>query len=193
MTVRGTIHVSQSDFSILYPNICSFLLKSTANPERALDININASLEFLQLVMPTIPNRIKKAFPNEQLLLTQTNLLEDIPKIDLHKPKDDKWVAARLRIPHEFAWRVAPGLVRKIATKRITEGGGSPDDEIWLHYKPDEGTVEKYNSTVDRRPSKGVKAEPGEQAVEKHDNLVDRTPSKEAKTGPASVQPNTGA
>ncbi|THW09105.1 hypothetical protein D6D25_07800, partial [Aureobasidium pullulans] len=75
MTVRGTIHVSQSDFSLLYPNVCSIFLKASANPERALDINVNASLEFLSMVMPTIPYRIKKAFPNEELLRTQTHHL----------------------------------------------------------------------------------------------------------------------
>lgn len=124
------------------------------------------------MVMPTIPYRIKKAFPNEELLRTQTHHLEDIPTIDMHKPKDEKWMAARLRIPHEFTWRVAPGLARKLARKKVTEGGGSPDDEIWLHCKPVEGTVEKYNSTVDR--------------------LKDRRKSKDAKTVPASVGPNEG-
>ncbi|KAH0368126.1 hypothetical protein KCU65_g4128, partial [Aureobasidium melanogenum] len=177
LTVRGTIHVSQSDFSLLYPNVCSIALKASANPERALDINVNASLEFLHMVMPSIPSRIKKAFPNEELLLKETHHLEDIAQVDMHKPKDEKWMAARLRIPHEFTWRVAPGIARKLARKRMTEGGGSPDDEIWLHYKPVEGTVEKYNSTLDRRkakdpkdpkaapgsvgPNKGTKEEPG--------------------------------
>ncbi|KAK1076095.1 hypothetical protein LTR48_009171, partial [Friedmanniomyces endolithicus] len=49
MTLRGTVHISQSDFSLLYPNICSLFLKMVANPRRALDLNINASLEFLAL------------------------------------------------------------------------------------------------------------------------------------------------
>jgi platelet-activating factor acetylhydrolase len=172
LTVRGTIHVSQSDFSLLYPNVCSILLKASANPERALDINVNASLEFLHMVMPSIPRRIKKAFPNEELLLKETHHLEDIAQVDMHKPKDEKWMAARLRIPHEFTWRVAPGIARKFARKRISELGGSPDDEIWLHCKPVEGTVEKYNSTVDKRKAKDP---------------------KDPKAAPGSVGPNEGA
>jgi len=44
MTVRGSVHVSQSDFSLLYPKISSLLLKMTVNPQRAIDLNINASL-----------------------------------------------------------------------------------------------------------------------------------------------------
>jgi platelet-activating factor acetylhydrolase len=178
MTVRGTIHVSQSDFSLLYPNVCSLFLKASANPERALDINVNASLEFLKLVMPTIPYRIKKAFPNEELLQTQTHHLEDIPTIDMHKPKDEKWMAARLRIPHEFTWRVAPGLARKMARKKITEGGGSPDDEIWLHCKPVEGTVDEYNSTVERKKTKDPE---------------DSKDPKNCKVAPGSVGPNKDA
>lgn len=27
MTLRGTVHVSQSDFSLLYPHVCSLALK----------------------------------------------------------------------------------------------------------------------------------------------------------------------
>ncbi len=51
MTVRGSVHISQSDFSLLYPIVASVLLKMTVNPRRALDLNINASLEFLKQVM----------------------------------------------------------------------------------------------------------------------------------------------
>jgi platelet-activating factor acetylhydrolase len=51
MTVRGSVHISQSDFSILYPWIASVLLKMTVNPRRAIDLNLNASLEFLKQVM----------------------------------------------------------------------------------------------------------------------------------------------
>lgn len=39
-TVRGSIHISQSDFTILYPHVTSFFMKATVNPERAIDLNI---------------------------------------------------------------------------------------------------------------------------------------------------------
>ena len=39
-TVRGSAHVNQSDFSLLYPHLTSFFMKSTVNPERAIDLNI---------------------------------------------------------------------------------------------------------------------------------------------------------
>ena len=47
MTVRGTVHSSQSDFCILYPQLADWLMKMTIDPIRAIDINIDASLEFL--------------------------------------------------------------------------------------------------------------------------------------------------
>lgn len=39
-TVRGSVHISQSDFSVLYDHITSFFFKATVNPQRAIDLNI---------------------------------------------------------------------------------------------------------------------------------------------------------
>jgi platelet-activating factor acetylhydrolase len=39
-TVRGSVHITQSDFSLLYPHLTSFFMKSTINPERAIDLNV---------------------------------------------------------------------------------------------------------------------------------------------------------
>jgi platelet-activating factor acetylhydrolase len=41
LTVRGSVHISQSDFSILYQHISSFFLKATVHPNRAIDLNIS--------------------------------------------------------------------------------------------------------------------------------------------------------
>ncbi|EAT81231.2 hypothetical protein SNOG_11523 [Parastagonospora nodorum SN15] len=41
LTVRGSVHISQSDFSILYRHIASFFLKATVHPNRAIDLNIS--------------------------------------------------------------------------------------------------------------------------------------------------------
>ncbi|KAF2091235.1 hypothetical protein K490DRAFT_10182, partial [Saccharata proteae CBS 121410] len=120
LTVRGTVHISQSDFSILYPHVCSLLLKQTANPKRAMDLNINASLEFLKLALPGSRSAIiDRTMTNEHLL--QLPVLDgQLP--DLHRP-DDKWIAARLKIPHEFRNRVTPSLARKVKRK-MGEGEG---------------------------------------------------------------------
>lgn len=39
-TVRGSVHLSQSDYSILYNHIISLFFKATVNPQRAIDLNI---------------------------------------------------------------------------------------------------------------------------------------------------------
>ncbi|KAJ5020930.1 hypothetical protein J3E73DRAFT_435189 [Bipolaris maydis] len=49
LTVRGSVHINQSDFSILYRHLTSFFMKATVNPERAIDLNVGTSLEFLRL------------------------------------------------------------------------------------------------------------------------------------------------
>lgn len=140
-TVRGTVHVSQSDFSILYPRICSLFLKMTANPNRALDLNISASLEFLKDVMRGNGGgkaMIERSMTNEALL--NTEILEDLPTE--HRP-DDKWIAARLKIPHEFRSRVIPQVVRKIKRKG-NRGQYNPGDEIWMHVRTEAEHVKAW-------------------------------------------------
>lgn len=41
LTVRGSIHISQSDFSLLYKHTVSFAMKATVHPNRAIDLNIS--------------------------------------------------------------------------------------------------------------------------------------------------------
>lgn len=156
MTVRGTIHVSQSDFSILYPNVCSFALKMTADPKRALDVNVNSSLEFLKIVMPGIPDRILDAFPNEGLLCGEEEPLENIPTGELHRPRDEQWTGGRLSIPHEFWWRIMPAAARKAARARSQKKGIDSGSEVWIHRRPDEAVVEKYSANA-RAGSMGKK------------------------------------
>lgn len=184
MTVRGTIHVSQSDFSLLYPHICSLLLKMIANPKRALDININASLEFLRMVMPGIPPRIQRAFPDEQFLENDAKTLDEIPKVMILKP-DDRWMAARLKYPHEFLWRFAPSLARKNAKKRVEEGGGNFTAEIWLHAKPDEQRIKDHSAKHEGHQNKGASVPSNDETHASHRKEV-----KGAGADPASVPSN---
>ncbi|KAI9817138.1 MAG: hypothetical protein M1827_001250 [Pycnora praestabilis] len=135
LTLRGSVHLSQSDFSLLYPHLCSLLLKMTANPKRILDLNINASLEFLKLVMPERISAINRALDNENLLQKET--LDELP--DEHRP-DPKWMAARLKIPHEMSSRLTPNLKRK--AKRL--GASDGEDEIWMHIAPTQEDLRKH-------------------------------------------------
>lgn len=68
-----------------------------ANPRRALDININISLEFLSLVLPPDLAQVNRAFQNENFLETDVSPLSRIPTSDKHKPNEE-WIAMRLKV-----------------------------------------------------------------------------------------------
>lgn len=143
MTIRGTVHITQSDFNLLYPHICSLVLKTTANPRRALDLNINASLEFLRLVSQDSTSRLSHAFPAEGLLDSRISTLDSIPQAQLHRPRE-AWTAARLKIPHEWIYRTAPPLAKMLKKREIVKQGGHVGDEVWVHSKPKEKCIKDF-------------------------------------------------
>lgn len=162
MTVRGTIHVSQSDFSLLYPKICSLALKMTANPQRAIDININATLEFLKLVMPDRISAMNRG-TNEHLL--EVDALDRLP--EEHKPAE-KWTAMRLRVPHELTLRLTPRFVRHYArAKSGRSAARTPDGkvldglydiegpEIWMHVAPTQESLEQKGIKLGKSLTRG--------------------------------------
>jgi platelet-activating factor acetylhydrolase len=156
MTVRGSVHISQSDFSILYPRVSSIVLKTTVNPRRAIDLNVNASLEFLKQVMPARISAMNHG-TNEHLLEITT--LEKLP--EEHKPSD-KYTAMRLHIPHETRIRLTPQWARRYArSKKAKEKNLSmPRDpngkfldelmdiqageEVWMHVAPTKDELKRH-------------------------------------------------
>lgn len=130
MTVRGTVHISQSDFSLLYPRISSLFLKMTADPRRAIDLNINASLEFLKEVMPARISAMNRG-TNEHLL--EVRALDTLPE---EGRPGNKWTAVRLKIPHELRLRLTPRWVREHNRKKGLGGNGGENQEIWMHVAP---------------------------------------------------------
>lgn len=156
MTLRGTVHISQSDFSLLYPNICSLFLKMVANPRRALDLNVNASLEFLDQTLPRELAQVNRAYKNEGLLEAELSPLERIPSSEMHKPKDEKYIAAKLHIQHEWIYRISPKAFRQLKRVKNHSKGKEPtaSDEVWLHMKPSQDSMEEYlRRTTGRSPS----------------------------------------
>ncbi|KAJ9605799.1 hypothetical protein H2200_009648 [Cladophialophora chaetospira] len=133
MTIRGTVHISQSDFCILYPHLADWLMKMTIDPIRAIDLNIDASLEFLARV---IPKEVQDAqaflrrMGNKKML--DSPVLTELPTE--HEP-NKRWMAVRLKIKHEGRKRLIPGA-RKRYWEQITKSGES---EAWLHISPNEG------------------------------------------------------
>ncbi|KAK5168313.1 uncharacterized protein LTR77_006882 [Saxophila tyrrhenica] len=153
LTLRGTIHVSQSDFSIIYPHVCSLLLKMVANPKRALDLNINASMEFLSHVLPKEMSEVSRAYQNEGLLESQVTSLEKVPQNQKLEPRNE-WIAMRLKIRHEWLFRISPTLFRKIRQLRNQQKGEQPDsyDEVWLHVKPSAEAIDQHMQSMDKNP-----------------------------------------
>jgi len=151
MTVRGTVHVNQSDFSLLYPNVCSIFLKMTANPQRTIDINIDASMEFLKIVMPRSIAGINRTSNCERLLETVVVIPNEVPAAEKHRP-GKRWIAARLKISHELQYRLGPEANKRrkerkkliAGANRGMEGFSWPGDEVWMHSAPSEEEMRKH-------------------------------------------------
>lgn len=145
-TIRGTVHLSPSDFPILYPHITSLLLKSMVHPHRAIDLHVDICLTFLDKILPRhFIEPFSHAYP-EQTWLKQLPMqaLEQIPS-GLKKRPTDRFVASRLRIKHEWKYRLAP--TAKIGKKWILsdpEYAEADKSEVWVHHRPVEGKVDKW-------------------------------------------------
>ncbi|KXT03924.1 hypothetical protein AC578_9308 [Pseudocercospora eumusae] len=189
MTIRGTVHISQSDFSLLYPHISSIFLKMVANPRRALDLNINASLEFLDQTLPEDLAIVNRAYKNENLLEAELSPLEKIPTSEMHKPKE-KYIAARLKIRHEWVYRISPKLFRALKRKDAKRHGRSPQlgDEIWLHSKPSKEIVEEYFRRTTGRSESDVEPEKTREFSAEGDSVQPQEPPGGGES--AFAQPN---
>jgi platelet-activating factor acetylhydrolase len=182
LTVRGSVHINQSDFSILYRHMTSFFMKATVNPERAVDLNVGTSLEFIRLVTPDNgggKSIINRCMTDEHIL--ETPLTEETP--DDHRP-DDEWIAARLRVDNPFRRRIASGLQRKFKRniRESTGEGYTTSDEMWCFFKP---TDEKLQEWID-------KEERGEKRIDEgHATVPNR--ERQHSAGPVAHSPNLSA
>ncbi|KAK0731148.1 platelet-activating factor acetylhydrolase, isoform II-domain-containing protein [Lasiosphaeris hirsuta] len=154
VTIRGSTHLSQTDFAVLYPNWTSLLMKTIVNPKRAIHLTAHSALEFLKTTLPSYQTRFNnnsEAWAGERLLskaTSGTKVLSD------HRP-DDKFVATRLKIPHEFSLRLK-GLVSRLRSQDPsvpTDTSGKPlvgllnwgaGNEIWVHQSPTPNDVNHY-------------------------------------------------
>ncbi len=151
-TIRGSTHLSQTDFAILYPNWMSLLMKTIVNPRRAVYLTVHSALEFLRLTLP--PRNVRRltvGWVNEELL--QKVVPETKVSFD-HRP-DDKWIAARLKIENEFWLRLSSWFRRRSrASDGVpTDASGrplagllnwGPGHEIWIHMSPEQAEIERY-------------------------------------------------
>ncbi|KAM7219285.1 platelet-activating factor acetylhydrolase [Rhypophila decipiens] len=147
-TIRGSTHLSQTDFAVLYPNWMSLLMKTIVNPQRAIYITVHSALEFLKATLPDEQTRFNQHWADEQLLLNSSSAAAS--------RHDDKWVAARLKIPNEFSLRLRSWWSRRRwSLQRVAsdddpnvprDASGKPlagllnwgaGKEIWVHLSPD--------------------------------------------------------
>lgn len=151
-TIRGSTHLSQTDFAVLYPNWMSLLMKTIVNPRRAINLTIHSALEFLMVTLPSERvDEITVGWMNEELLQNADH--ETKVSFD-HRP-DDKWIAARLKIENEFSLRLsrwfqrpgrASGGIPRDASGKPLAGllNWGPGNELWTHMSPEPADVESY-------------------------------------------------
>ncbi|KAF2668800.1 hypothetical protein BT63DRAFT_285794 [Microthyrium microscopicum] len=127
LTVRGSVHISQSDFSVLYPHLCAMIFGMTANPKRAIDLNIGATLEFLKLIRSERSLILRRTMVDEGLL--SVGVIDELPTE--HRPVADKHLAIKLELPRQLGSRAIPKLQTKM--KQLGKHDIQPSDEVWAH------------------------------------------------------------
>lgn len=158
LTVKGSTHLSQTDFAVLYPRWLSLFMKTLINPERGIYLSIAPTLEFLKIVLPPAQTTTydTSGWVDEGMLRNSR------PDGDLdheHKP-DEKRIAARLKIRHEVRLRVR----RRWNNTWRGHGNGSvpedvprdkegrplfglktwgPGEEVWVHMSPSKAEMER--------------------------------------------------
>ncbi|KAI1138189.1 platelet-activating factor acetylhydrolase [Hypoxylon sp. FL0543] len=142
MTIKGSTHLSQTDFAILYPHWMSLFMKTVVNPRRAVYLTVNSSLEFLSRVLPC-EITANKVWTEEGILQTKMLIGDELPRE--YRP-DDRWMASRLRIPNELQLRIAYWLRRRPKASVVdTDINGkpltglvnfAPGNEVWMHLSP---------------------------------------------------------
>lgn len=150
LTIRGSTHLSQTDFAVLYPKFMSLLLKTLVHPARAMYLNVVLTLEFLKIVLPPDQTKFNTSWVSEDFLKKRQ---QEAPITSDHKP-DEKWTAARLKIDHEFRLRLTNWLTpkKKIPENVPTDAAGKPlvglknfgGKEVWTHLSPDQAEVERH-------------------------------------------------
>jgi platelet-activating factor acetylhydrolase len=149
MTVKGSTHLSQTDFAVLYPKWMSWFAKNMIHPRRAILLTVNASLEFLKKVLPD-EHSFGNTWADEGILDT-----EPLPPTDALPSKnrpEEKWKGARLRIPNEFRLRLMSLLRRSPKVADVpTDASGKPlvgivtrpvGKEVWMHLCPQKSGME---------------------------------------------------
>ncbi|KAJ0163683.1 Platelet-activating factor acetylhydrolase 2, cytoplasmic [Colletotrichum tanaceti] len=163
MTIRGSTHLSQTDFAILYSTWTDLLMKTLVNPLRATYLTISPSLEFLKMTLP--PEQTKyNTWADEEILKTAESPSEPLAVVTHDHRPDDRWIAVRLRVDNEATPR-AKGWLRHTRRVLLRKGEGpgmlpsglvnwGEGNKIWMHVSPAIESVEKRMRQNEQRTSR---------------------------------------
>ncbi|KAK1991006.1 platelet-activating factor acetylhydrolase [Colletotrichum falcatum] len=163
MTIRGSTHLSQTDFAILYSTWMDLLIKTLVNPLRAIHLTVSLSLEFLKMILP--PEHAKyNMWVDEKILKTTEPPSEPLGVVTHDHRPDDRWIAVRLKVNNEAMLRLKSWVRHKRRVLlRKGQGSGMPSsglmdwsegNEIWMHVSPGRESVEKHKRQNEKRMSK---------------------------------------
>lgn len=158
LTVRGTTHLSQADFAVLYPRWMSLFLKTLVNPFRGIYLTIAPTLEFLKVVLP--PAQTTSYDTSgwvDDGLLRNSSPMREVPVE--HRPHD-KHIATKLKIDHEPTLRLKRWWNMKwhargrgtVPEDVPTDNAGrplyglktwGPGEEVWVHMCPTKKDIER--------------------------------------------------
>jgi len=48
--MKGSAHISQSDFQLLFPSLCRLYFHANVDAKKVMDVNVRAGIEFLRTV-----------------------------------------------------------------------------------------------------------------------------------------------
>ncbi|KAK1967983.1 platelet-activating factor acetylhydrolase [Colletotrichum sublineola] len=152
MTIRGSTHLSQTDFAILYATWMDLLMKTLVNPLRAIYLTISPSLEFLKITLP--PEHTKYSmWVDEKILKTTEPPSAPLDAVTHDHRPDDRWIAVRLKVDNEATLRLKSWFRHKRRVLlRKGQGSGIPSrlidwgegNEVWMHVSPGHMSVEKH-------------------------------------------------
>lgn len=157
MTIRGSTHLSQTDFGVLYPMWMDLLGKTLVDPLRALYLTVTPAMEFLRITLPA--EQVEGArgldiWPDEGIL--RTAIMPEAEITREHRP-DDKWIAARLRVDNELRLRARRWLRRnrkKEKGRRWALADWDEGHEIWMHFRPERDDMDREERS--ERDGEGV-------------------------------------
>ncbi|KAK6833596.1 Platelet-activating factor acetylhydrolase [Apiospora arundinis] len=159
MTIKGSTHLSQTDFAVLYPTWMSWLGKTLVNPRRAIYLTVNSSLEFLKRTLPE-SQKTGNLWPDEGIL--DTTPLETHDSVPADYRPQDKWIAARLKVPNELRLRVM-NWFRGIPKSAPKDANGKPlvgvitralGDEVWMHTSPSKSDAHRREDYISEQTAR---------------------------------------